>query len=137
MLKILKPKLIGKIQGPISAPATASNTLEDINGIVQLLRNEGFVAGVFDAKKLLDCKQDQVSRACRSLFVGLVPLTGEYKSKDQAFLAIADVPRGYHTGSSQYASVESEIDSNESINQSVFNGCCCVQVGHIICESAW
>ena len=71
---------------------------------------------MFDAKKLLDCKQDQVSRACRSLFVGLVPLTGEYKSKDQAFLAIADVPRGYHTGSSQYASAESDIDSDKSMD---------------------
>ena len=38
VLKILKPKLIGKIQGPISAPAKASNTLEGTNGIVQLLR---------------------------------------------------------------------------------------------------
>ena len=66
-------------------------------------------------KKLLDYKQDQVIRACRSLFEGLVPLTGEYKREEQAFLEIADAPRRYHTGSSQYASAESDIDSDESI----------------------
>ena len=37
-------------QGPISAPATASNTLEGINDIFQLLREALFVAGVLDAK---------------------------------------------------------------------------------------
>ena len=70
---------------------------------------------MFDAKKLLDCKQDQVIRACRSLIEGLAPLAGAYKREDQAFLAIADTPRGYHTGSSQYASAKSEIDLDGSI----------------------
>ena len=57
VLQILKPKLIRKIRGPISAPATASDTLEGINGIIHLLRDAGFFAEVFDAKKLLDCRQ--------------------------------------------------------------------------------
>ena len=43
------------------------------------------------------------------------PLKNDYKHEDQAFLAIADAPRGYHTGSSQYASADSEIKSDESI----------------------
>ena len=72
VLQILKPKLIGKIQGPISAPATASNTLERINGFIQLVRDAGFVVRVLDAMKLLGCKQDQVIRACRSLYQGLI-----------------------------------------------------------------
>ena len=92
-----------------------SNPLEGINGIIHLLRDAGFLAGVFDAKKLLDCKQDQVRRTCRLLYDGLITLTGEYKHEDQAFLAIADTPSGYHTGSSQYAPAESEIESDEPI----------------------
>ena len=40
VLKILKPKLIGKIKSLISSPVTASNTLEGIYGIVQLLRRQ-------------------------------------------------------------------------------------------------
>ena len=115
MIQILKPKPIGKIQGPISAPATASNTLEGINGIIQLLRDAGFVAGVFDAKKFLDFKQDQVIRACRLLYEGLVPWTGEYKHEGKALLTVADAPRGYHARLSQYASAKSDIESDESI----------------------
>ena len=92
MLQILKPKLIVKIQGPVQASATASNTLEGVNGINKLIRDAGFVAGVSDAKKLLDCKQDQVIRACRSLYEGLIPLKGGCKNEDQALPAIADTP---------------------------------------------
>ena len=54
VLQILKDKLIGKIQGPISAPATASTTLEGINVIIQLPRDAELVAEVFHTKKLLD-----------------------------------------------------------------------------------
>ena len=76
-------------------------------------------------------------RECRLLYEGLIPLTGEYKDEDQAipsiadapgrslkdgykhedqaFLSIADAPRGYHTGPSEYASAESEIESDELI----------------------
>ena len=77
VLNILKLKLIGKIQGPISAPATASNTLERINVIIQLLQDAELVAEVFQAKKLLDYKHDQVLKACRSLYEGLITLTVE------------------------------------------------------------
>ena len=38
-----------------------------------------------------------------------------YKYEGQAILAIADAPKGYHTGSSQYVSAESEIESDVSI----------------------
>ena len=42
----------------------------------------------------------------------LVPLTGR---RDSASHAIIDLPKGCHTGSSEYASAESEADSNNSI----------------------
>ena len=44
------------------------------------------------AKQFLKCKQDQVIKLCRSLYEGLIPLTGEYKNEDQALPTIADVP---------------------------------------------
>ena len=52
---ILKLKLIGGIQIPIPPPAVASDMLEDINGIIRLLYDAGFVAGVFDANEILEC----------------------------------------------------------------------------------
>ena len=67
VLQILKPKLVGEIQGPISPPTVTTNPLDGINAIIQLLYDAGYVAGVFDANKLLECDQDQVIHACRSL----------------------------------------------------------------------
>ena len=70
---------------------------------------------MFEAKKLLDCKQDQVITACQSLYEGLIPLTGEYMYEDQELPSIVDAPRGYHTGLSKYTSAVSEFESEESI----------------------
>ena len=54
MLLILKLKLIGGIQGPIPPPAVASNLLDEINGIIRLLHDADFVAGVFDAYQIVE-----------------------------------------------------------------------------------
>uniref|UniRef100_A0AAV1TFH2 Retrotransposon gag domain-containing protein n=1 Tax=Peronospora matthiolae TaxID=2874970 RepID=A0AAV1TFH2_9STRA len=53
--------------------------------------------------------------ACRSLYDKQIPLKGKCESADQAVATIADVPREYHTGSSQYASAESEMESDDSV----------------------
>uniref|UniRef100_A0AAV1VEF5 Uncharacterized protein n=1 Tax=Peronospora matthiolae TaxID=2874970 RepID=A0AAV1VEF5_9STRA len=100
VLRILNPKLIGDIQGPISRSKVATNAVEGISAIIQLLEDAGYVAGEFDTNELLECDQDQVIHACRSLDDKLTPLTGRCESADQAVATIADVPRGYHTGSS-------------------------------------
>ena len=113
MLKF--PKLIDEIQGPVSTPASASNMLGVIYGIMQLLNEDGFVADMFDVRKLLECDQDQITYACQSLYEKLTPLTGKVKTEDKASTAIADMTKEYHTGSSQYASAESDIESDASI----------------------
>ena len=115
VLKILKPKLIGEIQGPISPPKMATNAVEGISATIQLLQEAGYVAGAFDTNELLECDQDQVIHACRSLYDKLIPLTGKHKVTDQTAASTADAPREYHTGSSQYASAESEVESDDSV----------------------
>ena len=55
---ILKPKLIGGIQGSIPPPAVATNSQDEIDEFIRLLHDAGFVAGGFDATKLLECDQD-------------------------------------------------------------------------------
>ena len=144
VLRILDPKLLGELQGPISCAKVATNAVEGISAIIQMLQDAGYVAGAFDANQLLECDQDQVIHACRSLYDMLIPLTGKRESADQAVGTIADVqkghhtgssipltgklvsadqavatiaevPRGYHTGSSQYASAESEMESDDSV----------------------
>ena len=103
VLQVLKPKLVDDIQGTISTPPSASNMLKGIYGIMQILHEAGFVAEIFDVRKLLECEKDQITYACRSLYENLIPLIGKTKVKDQASTSIADTTKEYHTGSSQYA----------------------------------
>ena len=111
VLNILKPTLIGSLTGPVSAPVTPSNQLEAIRSLMKLLEDAGYIAGSFDAQLLLECHHDKVIRAGKLLFEKLIPLTGECDCEDQAAPPDQSAPRGYHTGPSQYASAESEVES--------------------------
>ena len=64
---MLKPELIDEIEGPVLTPASASNMLDGIYGIIQLLHEAEFVVDMFDVRKLLECDQDQVTHANESL----------------------------------------------------------------------
>ena len=97
VLQVLILKLIDEIQGPVSTPASASYMLEGIYGIMQLLHEAEFVAEMFDVTKLLECDQDQINYACRSLYEKLIPFTGKAKIEDQESTAIADMTKKYHT----------------------------------------
>ena len=72
-------------------------------------------AGVFDTNKLLESEQGRVTHVYRSIYDKLFPLTDKCDPTDQAEAAIVDNPRGYNNGSSQLASAESEIESDDSI----------------------
>uniref|UniRef100_A0AAV1TQG8 Uncharacterized protein n=1 Tax=Peronospora matthiolae TaxID=2874970 RepID=A0AAV1TQG8_9STRA len=76
VLRILNPKLIGEIQGPISRPKVATNAVEGIGAIIQLLQDAGYVAKAFYANEQRECDQDQVIHTCRSLYDKQIPLTG-------------------------------------------------------------
>ena len=109
VLRILNPKMIGTIQGLISTPVIASNTLNGIIGIIQLLNEAVLVASTFDARELLDCEQDRVIHTCQSLYENLAPLTGIRKAdghaeatvvNDHVRLTDEEFQRGYHNESS-------------------------------------
>ena len=82
---------------------------------MQLLDEAGFVAEIFDVRKLLESDQYQTTYACRPLYEKLIPLTGKVKMKDQASTAIANMTKEYNIGPLQYASAESGIESDDSI----------------------
>ena len=122
VLKILKPKLIGSLQGKITAPIASANQLEAIRCLMALLQGVGFTAGAFDAQVLLECSVDQVLQASRSLYAKLLPLVGDQDVKNQVIEPIGQMiePIGNileadHTGSSQYASAGSEAESDMSM----------------------
>ena len=45
VLKILKPKLIGSLQGPVTAPIETAIQLEAIRRVMKLLQEAGFIVG--------------------------------------------------------------------------------------------
>ena len=104
VLKILKPTLIGSLQGPVSEPVETIDPLETIRRLMKLLKEAEFTAGAFDAQTLLECDNDQVTKARRLLFKKLVPLIDTYRPTERAIMPIANSPKDYRTGSSQYAS---------------------------------
>ena len=65
------------IQGPIPPPAVAFNILDEINRILLLLHDAGFVTKVLDAMKMLDYEQYRAMHAFLSLFEKLVLLMGK------------------------------------------------------------
>ena len=48
VLTILEPELIGPLRGPTTAPQAATNKMEAVQRLVQLLQGAGFVLGEFD-----------------------------------------------------------------------------------------
>ena len=97
----------------MTASIEIANQLKAIRRVMKLLQESGYIAGEFDAQKLLECDHDQVINVGKSLFVKLIPLTGRSGSTDQAMISIIE---GYQTGSSQYVSAESEADLTDSID---------------------
>lgn len=107
--------MIGDLHGPVSASTPVNNKLGAVQGLIQLLTDAGYTPGAFDAQELLDCDLDQVIRATVGLFNTLIPLVGQKNLVDRPITQFTDSPKGYHTGSSHYASAESELCSDESI----------------------
>ena len=112
IIKTLNHKLIKSLRESVSAPSATGNKMKAIRRLIHLLQDAGFTSGVFDAHNLLDCGKDQVTFASRSLFENKVSLKGGYGTAYLKVVPIADIPRGYHTGSSQYASTKSELESD-------------------------
>ena len=133
VLNPIKSKLKGSLRGPISALKPTLNVLEALRRLINLLTEAGFTAGTFNAQTLLECNQDRVIAAGQSLFKTLSPLLGIRDpgdnptppigtsdkritpriTMDQVITPINDSLKGEHTGSSRYASSESEEDSND------------------------
>ena len=108
--------------------------LEALRRLINLLKEAGFTSGMFNAQNLLEFNHDRVIAAVQSLFktfsplpVILIPLRQPdpanryHGSTDDAAdydgsssTPINDSLKDGNTGSSRYASAESEEDSNDS-----------------------
>ena len=68
VLKILCPKLIGSLGGPVTAPTRVTRKIDAIRSIMHLLKEAGFCPGAFEARKLMDRDLDLIVNATHELF---------------------------------------------------------------------
>ncbi|GMF56493.1 unnamed protein product [Phytophthora fragariaefolia] len=77
VMRVLRPKLLGELQGPVSPPAAGSTKLSATKALMRLLKETGIIAESFEAEALFDLKLSEIKQSVQSLFELLAPLVGE------------------------------------------------------------
>ncbi|GMF44442.1 unnamed protein product [Phytophthora fragariaefolia] len=77
VMRVLRPKLLGELQGPVSPPAAGSNKPSATKTLMRLLKETGIIAESFEAEALFDLKLSEIKQPVHSLFDILVTLVGE------------------------------------------------------------
>ncbi|KAL4157710.1 hypothetical protein PRNP1_003495 [Phytophthora ramorum] len=111
VMKIVRPKPIGELQGPVKAPKEVTSQLEAVKLLMRMLKEAGIVLGSFDANDLFDVELPVIRESTLNLFAKLTPLVGSVVPVQRA----RPTPTRSQTGSSQYASATSEAGSDSSI----------------------
>uniref|UniRef100_H3H647 Retrotransposon gag domain-containing protein n=1 Tax=Phytophthora ramorum TaxID=164328 RepID=H3H647_PHYRM len=111
VMKIVRPKPIGELQGPVKAPKEVTSQLEAVKLLMRMLKEAEIVLGSFDANELFDLELPIIRESTLSLFAKLTPLVGSVVPVQRERPA----PTRSQTGSSQYASDTSEAGSDSSI----------------------
>ncbi|KAE8976223.1 hypothetical protein PR002_g25372 [Phytophthora rubi] len=76
-MQILRPKIVGDLQGPVSRPTSGSNKLDAAKALMRLLKEAGIVAGSFATEALFDLTLSEIAHTSQNLFTLLKPLVGE------------------------------------------------------------
>ncbi|GMF47857.1 unnamed protein product [Phytophthora fragariaefolia] len=77
VIRVLRPKIIGELQGLVSPPAAGSTKLSATKALMRLLKETGIIAESFEAEALFDLKFSEIKQSVQSLFELLAPLVGE------------------------------------------------------------
>ncbi|ETO63483.1 hypothetical protein F444_18822 [Phytophthora nicotianae P1976] len=113
VMRILRPKLLGDLKGPVSEPALRSNKLDNVKATLRLFEESGIVAGAFEANDLFDLSEEVIKAVPKTLFELLKPLVdGVHRiSKNEG--SPCDSPRDDHdVSSSHYESATEEVDTD-------------------------
>ncbi|GMF56554.1 unnamed protein product [Phytophthora fragariaefolia] len=77
VMRVLRPKILGELQGPVSPPAAGSTKLSATKALMRLIKETGIIAESFEAEALFDLKLSEIKPSVQSLFELLAPLVGE------------------------------------------------------------
>eukprot|EP00644_Phytophthora_capsici_P005544 jgi/Phyca11/12923/fgenesh1_pg.PHYCAscaffold_2_\ len=76
VMKMMKPKLIGDLQGPVIKPAKPVDQAAAISALMRMLKEAGIVAGNFNAEELLELDLPTLEGSAKHLVKLLTPLVG-------------------------------------------------------------
>ncbi|EGZ16540.1 hypothetical protein PHYSODRAFT_330603 [Phytophthora sojae] len=74
VMKLLRPKLLGDLAGPVSQPTSGPDKLAAVQTLLRLFKEVGIIAGALDAQSLFDLKLSEIQNSTQTLFQLLKPL---------------------------------------------------------------
>ena len=116
VFKILRPKLIGPLDKPISVPPPGTNKVDEINLILQMLDDMGVCPNAFDGDELLSCSLEQLKNAANEFVEIMIMLVGKANAPEDKIETLSDSLQKHAVGSPRYASDDSESESDGSIS---------------------
>ncbi|ETO85547.1 hypothetical protein F444_00814 [Phytophthora nicotianae P1976] len=111
-MRILRPKLLGDLEGPVSEPALRSNKLDNVKATPQLFKKSGIVAEAFEANDLFNFRRGH--QGCPRTLLGLLkPLVGGVHKVPMKEGPPTDFPGDDRDeSSSHYESPTEEVDTD-------------------------
>ncbi|KAE9003975.1 hypothetical protein PR001_g17839, partial [Phytophthora rubi] len=114
-MKIMRLKIVGTLQGPVTAPVVTTDKLDTIKMLMHMVKEDGIVQGAFEVNELFDRDVSDITRSPMALHLILAPLVGSTKIEIDTAATISPRSPEFQTGSSQYASATSEAESESSV----------------------
>ncbi|GMG15452.1 unnamed protein product [Phytophthora fragariaefolia] len=116
IMKVMRLKIVGTLQGPVTAPVVTTDKLGAIQMLMHLLKEARIVQGTFEVGELLDRGVSDITGSTMALHSRLTPLVGSTKVEVDSVPATSPRSPEYQTRSFQYASAMSEAKSETSID---------------------
>uniref|UniRef100_A0AAV1VBW5 CCHC-type domain-containing protein n=1 Tax=Peronospora matthiolae TaxID=2874970 RepID=A0AAV1VBW5_9STRA len=116
VFKILRPKVIGPLDKPISVPLHGTNKVDEINLILQMLDDMGICPDAFDGDELLSCSLEQLKDAANEFVEIMIMMVGKANTPEDKIGTPSGSLRKHPAGSPRYASDDSESESDGSIS---------------------
>ena len=116
VFKLLRPKLIGPLDNPISVPPPGTKKLDVINVILQMLDDMEFCPNAFDRDDSLSCSLEQLENATNEFVEIMTLLVGKSTTPKDKIVTSSNSIREHPAKSPRYASDDSDIESDGSIS---------------------
>ena len=116
VFKILRPKLIGPLDKPISVPPPGTNKVDEINLILQMLDDMVVCPNAFDGDELLSCSLEQLKNAANEFVEIMIMLVGKANAPEDKTETPSDSLQKHAVGSPRDVSDDSESESDGSIS---------------------